>query len=80
LESGRWLFGDNVLSFEREFASYCGAEYAITVANGTDAIEIALLAVGAKEREVITVANAGGYTTIACRSIGAIPVFVDVEG
>ena len=79
LESGRWLFGENVLAFEKDFATYCGAELSITVANGTDAIELSLLAANAKGREVITVANAGGYTTTACRAMGAIPVYVDVE-
>jgi dTDP-4-amino-4,6-dideoxygalactose transaminase len=79
LESGRWLFGENVARFEQEFARYCDTSCLITVANGTDALEIALIAAEAKGREVITVANAGGYTTTACRVIGAIPVYVDID-
>lgn len=79
LESGRWLFGEQVEKFEISFARYCGVKYAHSVANGTDALELALVAAGAKGREVITVANAGGYTTTACRIIGAIPVYVDID-
>lgn len=78
-ESGRWLFGEQVNTFETSFARYCGVKYAYSVANGTDALELALLAAGAKGREVITVANAGGYTTIACRIMGALPVYVDID-
>lgn len=77
--SGRWLFGQQVQAFEMEFARYCGVPFALTVANGTDALEISLLAARAKGREVITVANAGGYTTAACRVISAIPVYVDLD-
>jgi len=79
LESGRWLFGEQVETFEMSFARYCGVKYAHSVANGTDALELALVAAGAKGREVITVANAGGYTTTACRIIGAFPVYVDID-
>ena len=79
LESGRWLFGEQSEAFEILFARYCGVKHSHLVANGTDALEIALVAVGAKGREVITVAGAGGYTTTACRIIGAVPVYVDVD-
>lgn len=79
LSSGRWLFGTSVDSFEKSFAAYCQVPFVVTVANGTDALEISLVASGAKGREVITVANAGGYTTTACRIIGAIPVYVDID-
>ena len=78
-ESGRWLFGEQVKTFETSFARYCGVKYAYSVANGTDALELALVAAGAKGREVITVANAGGYTTTACRIIDALPVYVDID-
>lgn len=78
LESGRWLFGDELEQFEKEYAQYCGVKHALMVANGTDALELALTAVDARGREVITVANAGGYTTSACRIVGAVPVYVDI--
>jgi aminotransferase EvaB len=79
LESGRWLFGEQVGTFEKSFAGYCGVKYAHSVANGTDALELALVAAGAKGREVVTVVNAGGFTTTVCRIVGAVPVYVDID-
>ncbi|HWR59799.1 MAG TPA: DegT/DnrJ/EryC1/StrS family aminotransferase, partial [Thermodesulfovibrionales bacterium] len=79
LESGRWLFGERVKAFEMSFAGYCGVKYAHSVANATDGLELALVSAGARGREVITAANAGGYTTTACRIVGAVPVYVDVD-
>ena len=74
-KSGWWLQGQAVNHFAESFAHYCGAEYCVPVANGTDALEIALRAVSMDvddlaSAEVINVANAGGYTTIACRLLG----------
>ena len=77
---GMFVGGAAVESFEREFASYCGMPNCISLANGTDALEFALRALNVRAGdEVITVANAGGYTTAACHVIGAIPVYVDVD-
>jgi dTDP-3-amino-2,3,6-trideoxy-4-keto-D-glucose/dTDP-3-amino-3,4,6-trideoxy-alpha-D-glucose/dTDP-2,6-dideoxy-D-kanosamine transaminase len=79
LDSGRYLFGSQVSAFEAAFAQFCGVAQCISVANGTDALELGLRAVGCHAGgQVITVANAGGYTTTACRAIGAVPVYVDV--
>ena len=47
LHSGKYILGEEVAQFEREFAIYCGAKYAVGVGNGTDALVIALLAAGA---------------------------------
>jgi dTDP-4-amino-4,6-dideoxygalactose transaminase len=80
LEQGIFVGGPSILRFEERFAEYSGAGHCIALGNGTDALELALRAVGvARGDEVITVANAGGYTTTACLSIGAIPVYVDVD-
>jgi len=80
MKSGYYILGPEVTRFEQEFASYCGAKHALGVANGTDAIQIALLAVGVRAGdEVITVANAGVPGTAAIIALGAIPVFVDVD-
>lgn len=80
LQSGYYILGPEVAQFESEFAAYCGAQHAIGVANGTDAIQLGLLAVGVRPGdEVITVANAGVPGTAAIVSIGAVPVFVDVD-
>ena len=82
------MIGDNQNSitwaehnnFEDDFADYCGTAHAIGVGNGTDALELALLALDCGPGdEVITVANAGGYTTTACISVGATPVYVDIN-
>jgi len=80
LEEGIFIAGAALEQFESDFAHYCGAAHCIPVANGTDALELALraLGVGAND-EVITVANAGGYATAACHAIGAYPVYIDVE-
>jgi len=78
--SGRYLLGPQVSAFEQTFAAYSGVRFAIGLANGTDALEIALRAVGCgRGDEVITVANAGMYATTAALAIGARPVLVDIE-
>lgn len=78
--SGWYVHGRKHQAFEEAFAAYCGVETCVGVANGTDALEIALRAVGCGPgSEVVTVANAGGYTTTACIAAGATPVFADIE-
>ncbi|QDU10962.1 DegT/DnrJ/EryC1/StrS family aminotransferase [Gimesia aquarii] len=80
LKSGIYILGNNVTTFEEEFAEYCNTKYCYTVGNGTDALVIALRALGiVKNDEVITVANAGGYSTTACNLVGATPVYIDVD-
>lgn len=79
IDSGWYAMGPEVTAFENAFAQYCGAGHAIGVANGTDAIELALRAVGVNaDDEVITVANAGFYSSTAIRAIGATAVYVDI--
>lgn len=80
LESGWYVLGSQVKEFEREFALYCNAEYCISVANGTDALELALRALDVGTGgKVITVANAGAYSTSAILAVGAVPNFVDID-
>lgn len=75
-----YILGEEVSSFEKEFAQYLNVERCVSVANGTDAIELALRALGVeKEDKVVTVANAGFYSSTAIHAIGAIPVYVDVD-
>ena len=79
IDSGWYAMGPEVAAFEAEFAKYCGTGAAIGVANGTDAIELALRAVGVTVGdEVVTVANAGFYSSTAIRAIGATAVYVDI--
>jgi dTDP-4-amino-4,6-dideoxygalactose transaminase len=80
IRSGRFVLGDQVAAFESAFAAYCGVRWVVGVANGTDALELALRSVGvASGDRVITVANAGGYGTTAIRACGAEPLYVDVN-
>lgn len=80
LESTYFVGGPVLERFEREFAQFCGAAFAIGVANGTDAISIALRAagVGAGD-EVLVPANSFFASAEAVSNIGATPVFVDVD-
>ena len=79
IDSGWYAMGPEVTAFEAAFAQYCGTSHAIGVANGTDAIELALRAAGVVAGdEVITVANAGFYSSTAIRAIGATAIYVDI--
>lgn len=79
LESGWYILGSEVAQFEEEFAGYCGVSDCVGVGNGTDALELALLALNIGPGDgVATVANAGGYSATAIRAIGAEPVYADV--
>lgn len=77
-----WIssLGDYVTTFEKSFASFCGAEYGLAVANGTVALQLALLAakVGPGD-EVIVPPLTFVATAAAVKHVGAIPVFVDCE-
>jgi dTDP-4-amino-4,6-dideoxygalactose transaminase len=80
LRRGWYLLGPETEAFEREFAVWCGGADCVSVANGTDAIELALRAAGVGPGdEVATVANAGMYSTCAIRAAGAAPLYVDVD-
>ena len=77
---GSFILGDEVAAFEAEFAAFCGVGHCVGLANGTDALELALRAVGVQTNDdVATVANAGMYSTVAIRAIGARPRYVDVD-
>ncbi|HWA73953.1 MAG TPA: DegT/DnrJ/EryC1/StrS family aminotransferase [Polyangiaceae bacterium] len=80
LGSGRYILGSEVTVFEAEFAQYIGVRHGIGVANGTDAITIALkaLRVGLGD-EVITTAHTAVATVSAIELASATPVFADIE-
>lgn len=72
--------GKHVDAFEKEFAKYCGTDYAIGVSNGTDALRFALIAMGIDQGdEIITVPNTFIATTEIMSQLGAKPVFVDIS-
>jgi dTDP-3-amino-3,4,6-trideoxy-alpha-D-glucose transaminase len=79
-DSGWFILGPELETFETAFAEYNGVAHAIGVANGTDAIEIALRAAGiGAGDEVVTVAHTAVATVCAVERAGAIPVLVDVD-
>lgn len=80
VDSGRYILGENVSAFEKEFAEYCGTKYAVGVASGTDALHLALLACGIKPGdEVITSPFTFAASAEVIAYCGAIPVFVDID-
>lgn len=79
-ESGRFVLGPEVEAFEAEFAAALGVRHAVGVASGTDAITLALAALGiGPGRRVLTTAFSAGYTALGVLRAGAAPVFADVE-
>ena len=80
LETAQFILGPNVRAFEEEAAAYLGVKHAITVANGTDALHLALLAAGiGAGDEVITTPFTFIATAESIRYVGAHPVFVDID-
>jgi dTDP-4-amino-4,6-dideoxygalactose transaminase len=80
LRSNRYILGPEVEALEHEFADYIGTRHAIGVANGTDALELAIRAldIGPGD-EVVTVSHTAVATVAAIEAAGAIPVLVDVD-
>jgi dTDP-4-amino-4,6-dideoxygalactose transaminase len=80
IDASAFAGGPFVAAFERDFAKYCGSNYAIGVGNGTDALWLALLALGVgQDDEVITVPSTFMATAEAISYCGARPVFVDID-
>jgi dTDP-4-amino-4,6-dideoxygalactose transaminase len=80
LTSGWFVLGEEVAAFEREFAAWLGVAHAVGVANGTDAIELALRALDiGPGAEVIVPAMTATFSALAVSRAGATPVFADVD-
>jgi dTDP-4-amino-4,6-dideoxygalactose transaminase len=80
LDSGRYVLGSETEAFEAEFAACLGVPHAVGVNSGTDALSLALLALGVEPGdEVLVPALTAPATAVAVRRAGAIPVFVDVD-
>ena len=80
LQSGQYILGPETEAFEKEFASYLGVGGCVGVANGTDALELALRAAGIGPGDkVLTVANTVTATVSAIISAGATPIFADID-
>ncbi|MEG4345013.1 DegT/DnrJ/EryC1/StrS family aminotransferase [Microcoleus sp. A003_D6] len=79
IDGGDFILGEQVAEFERQFAQLCGVRYAIGVNSGTDALILALKAIGVRSGdEVITVPNSFVASTTCIRVLGGRPIFVDV--
>src|SRR5215208_5344023 len=80
LDSARFILGPDVSAFEEEFAAYCGVSHAIGVANGTDAITLALRAMGVGPGDDVVVPSFTFYASAeAIPPTGERPVFCDVD-
>jgi dTDP-3-amino-3,4,6-trideoxy-alpha-D-glucose transaminase len=80
LDSGSYILGPEVSAFEQEFAAYCGTAHAVGVANGTEALTIALRAMGVGPGDEVVVPSFTFYASAeAIPPTGAVPVFCDID-
>lgn len=80
LTSGQYMMGDYVKQLEKELAEYVGVNYCITCANGTDALQLALMAWNIKKGDAVFVPSFTFYATAEVVSmVGATPIFVDTN-
>lgn len=80
LGDAQYVLGPSVESFEKNFAAYCGTDYALGVASGAAALHLALLAAGVKPGdEVITVSSTFVATAATILYCGATPILIDID-
>jgi dTDP-4-amino-4,6-dideoxygalactose transaminase len=80
IDGGQFILGPEVTAFEQEFAAYCGAAHAVGVANGTEALTVALRALGVGPGDEVVVPSFTFYASAeAIPPTGATPVFCDVD-
>lgn len=78
--TGRYILGPNVNAFEEECAAYVGTDYAVSVANGTDALVLSLRALGIKAGDEVITSPFTFFASAECISlVGATPVFADID-
>lgn len=80
LSSGQYILGDELVQFEKAYATYCGASHAVGVGNGLDAISLALKVLGVRSGdEVLVPSNTFIATWLAVKECGATPIPVEPE-
>lgn len=80
LDHGKYIMGPEVLELERELEGYVGVKHAVTCANGTDALVLALMALGIKEGDAVLCPTFTFFATAeAIAFVGATPIFVDSD-
>lgn len=80
LQHGHFILGDEVQKFEKQAADFLGVEYAVTVANGSDALVLSLMALGIGPGDEVIVPSFTFFATASSVSrVGAVPIFVDVS-
>ena len=79
LDNGQYIMGPEVAELERQLAAFCGAKHALSCANGTDALQLALMALGVKAGDAVFVPSfTFAATAEVVPLVGATPVFVEV--
>lgn len=80
LDSSQFILGSEVSEFEKNFSKYISVKYSVGVANGTDALEIALKVVGIEPGDSVgTAAHCGNYASTAITALGANPVYIEIS-
>jgi len=79
IKSSRFVGGEEIERFEEHFAGYTGANFCIAVANGTDALEIAIAALGLKDKYIVVPAMSAAPTVEAVVRTGNEPIFCDID-
>lgn len=80
LRNERFVLGESVYKFEEEFARYCGVDFAVATSSGTEALQIALVALGIKEGQCVFTSPASFIATSnAILNVRASPIFADID-